>query len=493
MRLLKIPKIRLPELSWLPRPKRHHWHLGGWTVACLTAAFLFFTVGALLRVLVGPVSLGPFNGTLASSISDALPGLSVRYDEAALEWSREEGRVNLVILGARVFDDRGRIIAQAPQAEIGLAAGAFIQGKIKVRRIALVGVQLNFVRMADGSLRLGVENDHGGSNVLDRIRDAIQKGGGGASSLESFAVRHARIAFYDETTRLFVVAPDAGLQVATGLPGETKGSVHATVDAQVEISGHRPHGTADLKLPREGGTVTGDMSMTGLDLAALAANTKSFAFLAPLGLTVELSGSFTLDHGTRLALADFGIGAVGDVSGFGPHPLHVKSLKLVGRYDGNTGRLLIDDATLTGNQAQAHLQGIGDLTFDGQGALTLAALDLTMDKIALDMPDVMGRNVAIARAALRATYTTATNEIAVSQAVISGGTLSANFAGKVTLAGNQSPGIDVDGKVAAIGIRDLLHYWPLKLADGPRSWIDTNVAAGRIGPIVVHTHLLPGA
>jgi hypothetical protein len=105
----------------------------------------------------------------------------------------------------------------------------------------------------------------------------------------------------------------------------------------------------------------------------------------------------------------------------------------------------------------------------------------------------MGRNVAIARAALRATYTPATNEIAVSQAVISGGTLSANFAGKVTLAGNQSPGIDVDGKVAAIGIRDLLHYWPLKLADGPRSWIDTNVAAGRIGPIVVHTHLLPGA
>jgi len=472
--------------------QRHHWRMGGWVAAGAGTCVFFFVLGALLRVLVGPVSLGPFNGTLSASISNALPGLSLRYDEAALEWSREEGRVNLVILGARVFDDKQRIIAQAPKAEIGLAAGAFIHGKIKVRRIVLVGVQLNFVRTADGGLRLGVENDRDRSNVLDRIRDAIAKGGGGASSLQSFAVEHARLAFYDENTRLFVVAPDAGLQVSSDQAHGKDATVHATVDAQVEISGHRTHVTADIKLPRKDGPVTGDVSITKLSLAALAANTKALGFLSPFGLSVDVSGSFTLDHGTHLTLADFGIATEGQITGLGPHPLHVKSLWLVGRYDGNTGRLLIDDATLEGDHAQAHLQGIGDLSFDAQNALSQADLDLTMDKIAFDMPEVVGHGVSIARAGLRATYTPANGQIAVSEAVITGGPLSASFSGKVTLAGQQSPGIDVDGKVSALGIRDLLRYWPLTLAGGPRDWIDTNVAGGRIGPIALHAHILPG-
>jgi hypothetical protein len=480
---LKIARFKLPM------PQRHHWLRAGLITAGVALALVFFVIGALLRVLVGPISLGPFNSTLAASVSDALPGLKVRYDEAALEWSREEGRINLVILGARVFDDKGRIIAQAPQAEIGLAAGAFFQGKIKVKRIALVGVQLNFVRTVDGGMRLGVENDHG-SNVLDRIRDAIEKGQGGPTSLQSFAVRHARLAFYDEATRLFVVAPDAGLQFDNGGKGST--SLLATVDAQVEISGNRAHITGALRLPRKSGTTTGDISLRGLSLAALAANTKSLSILAPFALVTDITGSFKIDHGTHLTYADFGLDAAGTVSGLGPHPMQVKSLRLVGRYDGNTGRLLIDDGTLAGSQAQAHLQGEGDLTFDAQNALAKAVLDLTMDKIAFDMPDIMGRSVAIARAGLRTTYTAADGVIAIDEAVISGGPFSANIAGKVTLAGDKSPGIDIDGKIATIGIRDLLHYWPLKLADGPRAWIDNNVAAGRVGPIVAHVHILPG-
>ena len=48
--------------------------------------------------------------------------------------------------------------------------------------------------------------------------------------------------------------------------------------------------------------------------------------------------------------SDFGIGATGNVNGLGT-PLHVKSLRFVGRFDGATGKLLIDDASLTGEQA----------------------------------------------------------------------------------------------------------------------------------------------
>ncbi|HEY2071346.1 MAG TPA: AsmA-like C-terminal domain-containing protein [Rhizomicrobium sp.] len=458
-------------------------------IAGSTAIFVFFfVIGAFLRVLVGPVSLGPFNSTLADSVSNALPGFKVRYDEAAVEWSREEGRINLVVLGARVFDDRNRIIAQAPKAEIGLAAGAFIKGKIKVKRIALVGVQLNFVRTADGKLRLGVENDRDTSDALDRIRDAIEKGQGGAGSLQNFAVEHARLAFYDEATRLFVVAPDAGLQFATS--GEKGGPLVADVDAQVEISGNRTHVTGEVKLPHKG-PITGNVELKGLNLSSLAANSKSLSILAPFDLTTDLTTSFTVD-GTKLIYADFGIDASGTVTGLGPRPMPVHSIKLIGRYDGKTGRLLIDDGSLAGQQAQAHLQGTGDLTFDASNALQSLALDITMDKVVFDMPEMMGHSVAFARAGLRANYNVAAGTIAIDMAEISGGPLSASMTGKITLAGKASPGIAVDAKLAPIGVRDLLHYWPLKLAGGPRSWIDNNVAAGRVGPVVAKIAILPG-
>src|SRR5437016_14192069 len=94
---------------------------------------------------MGPVSLGPLSGELHSALAAELPGLDVRFDGAALAWTRSEARINLVILGTRVFDRQGRIIAQAPQAEIGLAAAPLFSGRVVVSRIALLGVLKAFV------------------------------------------------------------------------------------------------------------------------------------------------------------------------------------------------------------------------------------------------------------------------------------------------------------------------------------------------------------
>ena len=251
----------------IPFLKRHHVRRGSLLAVAGIVAVVFFALGAVIRLLLGPISLGPFSGELGDSISHALPGLAVRYDEAALQWSRDEGRVNLVVLGARVFDRGQRIIAQAPKAEIDLAAAPLAAGRIVVHRIALVGVQLTLVHTMDGALRLGIEREKGQSDVLERLRQALASGGG-TSALTSFAVRQARLAFYDERTGLFVVAPEASLQIATDKTGGQAGSIAATVDAQIEISGHRAHLIADLKLPRDADTVSGDVSITGLDVNA---------------------------------------------------------------------------------------------------------------------------------------------------------------------------------------------------------------------------------
>jgi hypothetical protein len=472
---------------------RHHVRRATLIAGALVGFVLLFALGAIGRLAMGPVSLGPFSTQLRESIVHALPGLGVRYDEAALEWSRDEGRVNLIILGARVVDADQHIIAQAPKAEIGLAVIPLLQGDIQVKRIALVGVQLTLVRTADGTLRLGVERDRTGSDVLERIREAIEKSGNGATSLESFAVRKARLAFYDEPTGLFVVAPQAKLEIRMGREGASRSAspVEANVDADVEITGRPAHLTGTVRLPRNGGPVSGALSISGLELQALAQNSKTFTFLEPFDLKIDLTGSFIVEHGNRLRSADLGIGASGIVGGLGS-PLVVKSLRFVGRYDGATGRLLVDDATLQGVNASAHLQGQGNLEFSGN-AVTRASLDLTADKIALKIPNAFQQSVELGRIALRGTYTTADRTLTLDRLLMGGSPVAGELSGRIVLADNTSPEIDLTGRIDELSVRDLVHYWPLRVGDGARSWIARSMPAGRVGPIAIRTAIKPGA
>ncbi|HEY2446131.1 MAG TPA: AsmA-like C-terminal domain-containing protein [Rhizomicrobium sp.] len=466
----------------------------GWLAAALAAGAVFFCIGLLFRILIGPVSLGPFSGDLRAALAQVVPGLDVRFDDAALEWSSKESRVNLVVLGTRVFDRGQHIIAQAPKAEIGLSAGSLLRGHVVVNRIALVGVQLTLVHTKSGALRLGIESEAGGNDVLKRIRDAISRSQGGASSLKSFAVHEARLAFFDEETGAFVVAPEAELQITapTTAAERASNSITAGLTAQIEISGKPARLYASINLPRRGDTVTGDVSISGLDLAALARNGRSFAFLTPFALKADVTGSWSLVNGTSIKYADFGIGASGYVNGFG-RPLHVKSLRLVGRYDGQTGRVLIDDAVLAGEQAAAHLTGSANLAFNGAGDLDSTTFALELDKIAVNLPGTLERAVTLGRAMLRGAYTAQDNGILVQEGLVSGGALSATFAGRIGLASNQSPELNFDGKLGTIGVRDLLSYWPLRAAPGARAWIAKNFSAGRLGPVLVHTRIPAGA
>jgi hypothetical protein len=458
----------------------------------LAAAVIFFCLGLLFRVLMGPVSLGPFADEIHVALKRVLPDFDVSFDNAALEWERAEGRIDLVILGTRVFDRGQHIIAQAPKAEIGLAVGPLLHGRIAIDRIALVGVQLTLVHTREGALRLGFEAGKGGEDVLQRIREAISHGHGTGPPLDSFAVRSARLAFYDEATEAFVIAPEADLQVAAPKRNSRdRGGLDANLAARFEISGKPGRIYATIHLPGHGDDVTGDLSITGLNLGALSHDGKGFAFLSPLALTADVTGSWTIRHGTELRFADFGIGGTGYVTGFG-RPLHVRSLRFVGRYDGVTGRLLVDDATVSGEQGQAHLTGNADLKFAPQGGLLTSAFVFVVDRIALNLPGTMAHAMTLGRAMLAGSYNPTAKSIALDQVTLAGGPLSAALSGRIGFAPNQSPETDLDGKVDAIAVRDLLSYWPLHVVPGVRSWIAENVTAGRLGPVLVRLRIPAG-
>lgn len=464
----------------------HHISLA--TIALIAVA-VFFVVGAILRLAIGPVSLGPFSERLRSSVLYALPGLAIRYDDAALEWSRDEGRVNLIITGARVFDGDGHIIAQAPKAEIGLAAQALVWGNIQVQRITLVGVQLTLVRTKDGALHLGVERNKTHGDVLERIRDALEKSGTGASSLQRVAVSQAKLAFYDETTGLFVVAPQARVEVASD--SRNRNRLVANLDAVIEVTGQPARLTGQIKLPSSGGDTVGNLNVIGLSIPALARNSPQFAFLTPYNLQTDASGSFVIEHANKLRSADISISAKGVVNGFGTL-LPIDNLRLVGRYDALTGKVLIDDADIKAEDTAAHFRGSGDLRFTGDRSIERADLDISSDRINLAMPGAFARAVELGGAHLRATYTPANKTFAIEQLALEGHALSGVLSGKVVLAQNSSPAVDATGRLKQISAIDLVRYWPLRMGEGARSWIAANMPAGRIGPMSIALNIKAG-
>lgn len=469
--------------------KAHHISRAALIAGGIGAAVVFFVVGAFIRLLVGPVSLGPLGNALPNALKEALPGVTVQYDQAAIEWSRDQGRVNLVILGAKVFDAEGRIIAQAPEADIDLAASPLLlHGKAVVRRITLVGVQLTLVRTYSGGLRLGVEKDKNQHDILSRIADQLSLHNDKNSTLQAFAVRNARLAFLDQPTGLFVVAPNANFHVATAAGGDLK----ANLDATVEIAGRPAHVTGEFTLPARKAPVTGAVEVTGLDLRALGHDAKAFQSMKGVGLVVGMSASFAM-QGVHLLRAEFGVGAKGTLDLGLPHgPLKVNALQLAGRYDGASDRILIDDGALDAGGAKAHVTGRADLTRDPQGLLTRLSFETAMDRIALDMPGVLPAPVALRVVSARGSYVPGARDIVLDQAEIAGGPLTVQGSGTITLVSGKAPAVEMKGQMSTIGVRDLLRYWPKGVGEGARSWIDKNMAAGTMGPVAFETHFPAG-
>ncbi|GAA0585195.1 AsmA-like C-terminal domain-containing protein [Rhizomicrobium electricum] len=467
--------------------KAHHFGRAGLVAAGIAAAFLLFVIGAGIRLLIGPVSLGPFAGSLADAIDRALPGITVKYDQAAVEWERDEGKINLVILGTRVFDRDGRIIAQAPKADIDIGAGPFLRGKIEVRRIILVGVQLTLVRTADGGLRLGVGKDRQEEDILKRIQDALKESKG-PSTLDSFAVRRARLAFYDESTKLFIVAPRADFSL------RRKGSDLSSVfNAEMEISGFPARVKGDVVFPSDARPVTGHIAVTGLSLHSLAANSNAFAAVKNTALKLDLDGTFTID-GPKLVAAHFaaagtGTFAVPDVSN---GDVHVSHLAAKGHYDGIKQQVVLDEATVDADKIKTRLRGRLGFAVNPAGDVTGLSGELRIGRIGVAWPGVFAKPVDFDSVDLKGTWERATRKFLIEKLAIGGAPFSLQASGQIALVDGQSAGVDLTGTIGAMKVRDLVRYWPLGAAQGGRDWVDANMPNGTAGPVNFAIHFAPG-
>lgn len=461
------------------------------------AALFLLIAGVTLRLFIGPVSLGPFAGAIEDSINQSISGLVIRFDQAVLGWSHSQGRVNLSILGTKVFDKSGRIIAQAPKAELDFDAASLLQGRAVLRRFALIGMQLTAVRTKEGVLKLGFRSTEGESDLLRAIATALETNAEAFSMipakdgnrLDRFAILDARLAFHDEQTGLFIISPGADLTVKSH-----DGVLDAALQAAVEISGVRATVAADAELLPNGMPRRGALQVRGLSLTALAANTPTFSALAPFGLTLDLTGNVELDAQGRVRSIDFGAtgGGTAGRPNVDPVSVPIEKFHVLGRFDGTTKRLLLEDISFDGAAIKVKGNGRFDVGWQA-GALTSLAGEVNMENGAINLRERFAAPVSFERLIVRGVYDRSGSKITLDNAVLSAGQLQANLAGVMDFEGEQSPAIEAKGALNPIAVRDLLRYWPVGLAEGARSWIDANIVQGRIGQAAFDAQIPAGA
>ncbi len=318
-----------------------------WIVGAVFAALLFFIGGAFLRLLMGPISLGPLAGAIEDSINRAVTGFVVRFNSAVLEWSRTDGKIYLTVLGTKVFDGGGRIVAQAPAANLDFNSTDLLAGNLSLQRFALVGVQLTGVRTADGTMKLGFAQDDD-SDLLKTIREILQSGGGN-SSLDSLSIRNARLAFRDEPTGLFIVSPDTNFALES-----KSGALNATVDSVIEISGIASRVTARAKLRENGMPENGSIGVQGLSVPALAKYNPTLSYLQPYNITSNLEADFQLGENGELRATSFHVDGTGSITGpLFKVPLRFDSFDVEGNYDAAGERFVLSSVALEGKPLAA--------------------------------------------------------------------------------------------------------------------------------------------
>ena len=456
-------------------------------IGAVSAALLFFAGGVFLRLLMGPISLGPVAGAIEDSINRAVTGFVIRFDSAVLEWSRMDAKIYLTVLGTKVFDLNGRIIAQAPKANLDFDEAALLAGNLSLKRFALVGVQLTGVRTGDGIIRLGFGLAQDNTDILKTVREMLQSGGDTGSSLEGFSIRNARLAFRDEPTGLFVVSPDSNFSLESSAEG-----LNASVESAIEISGITSRIAARATLRDDGMPRRGTVEIRGLSLPALSKNNPALSYLQPYAITSNVEADFELDESGALHATTFHLDGTGAIANAAlKAPLRLDKFDVAGSYDGVEDRVVLDSITLQSKPVAAKAKASFALTRK-DGAFVSASGELSAQDIRLALPDVFRQDLALTKISLKADYDHGRRRIVWQDAAISGGAITAELDGALTFADGMSPALDLSGTLDPISVRDLLYHWPIGVGEGAEAWIRSQVLEGRAGPVRVEANFAPG-
>lgn len=464
---------------------------------------------AAWRLSQGPIELVAIKRQIESQLSDARGGRPVKIDRVELDWSERNRGLELKAHGVKALSADGKLLTESRTVDIGISLQRLAFGRLAVERAAFDGADLTVSLNRDGSA--GVAFGPPGSppdfvipppppnetatqrvnRLLDGLASVFRPVGIGGA-LRSVQVNRVRLTVVDEkreaiwraeSGRIFLVREGAALRLG----------------GQADFRG--PRGPAPASA-----TVLTDTAFSKATISLKTSRVQAAALLpesalgpfsglqAPLTAAVDVG----LDRKVGVTMirgdVEVGRGALAIAGG----RMDITGARIHGAYDLESDILSIDEIAVDGGRTKiaGHIAIRNASAFLGADATAPAKFAFTLPSLNIDAPGAFSQPVALRNVSLK-------GEIAPRDATITFDSIGADIdAAKLTLAGKLRwaddgrgrirPGIDMTGAITGpLDARRVLSLWPLKLAEGARSWLETGLVAGRITEAGMRINIQP--
>ena len=475
-----------------------------WITAVVAVMILVAVAYVAFALSSGPLSVGFLKNTVRERVSDSIPGIKLELDDVVIERGSGKGNPTLRLANVRITDASGNMLARAPRAAIAIDIGEIFSGKIKPKRLELIGASILARRNNDGSFAMGFSNagvvgsgksdaqiegqssdedaadstgDGSVKEIINTINAALQGQGdaGGAGSLESIEITQAQISFKDEITKRLWHSPRASLKFK-----RAEGGFALFVDAEIAADGPTWK-TEVLTTYRADASVFRVIAkVDGVTPADVARQLFSFNQLANMDLPMSGEMQFDVsDNGVVLSAGGVLELKAGKVSfpGYIADPVLIDEGQLHLRYEPATDQIVIDDSTVVIRGAEARFRGRFAPVRDEQNQVTAARVELDARNLNIDAPNAGSSGSKIDEFKLRGQAMFGERRFIVDDLIVLSSDGGVRVRGQFVGEGD-AVGVYIAGRGKALDHALIRKLWPPILAKLSRKWYRESVISG---------------
>lgn len=467
------------------RPKARHFLIA---LAGLIVTLVVLVSIAVVMVMRAPVSVAFAKPTVQAVFAQSFAPLTLDFRDPTIVWVGEERAFRLNVRRVEVYGEGNDLVAEVPQAEIGISLGGLLRGMIAPSWIEFSGATTLVIRRLDGSLQLGLSTQEQTPSASDApllgIAEAIlgllasePDPSTQAGYLRGFSISGSTLRFFDAQTNSFWRAPDAELSFERNTEG-----LSIELDAGVEVGGRLwSLDIAGIYNPdQERGRVAAQFS--DLNPSHIALTVPALSALQGIDLPIRGAANMEVSGQGEILTADLSI-VVGSghfaLPGFFDEPVPVDSGALIGSF--NIKEQVAQIRRLTYQAGDNRLALIGGISVetdaDEPWRPVAFAFDGTAEDVSIMIPSIQDRPVTFERLALdmRADARTQTLAIHNFDGLTEGA--SVELSGEISAASGELEAY-LSGSAQNVEGRSILGYWPRDRGLGARDWIDDNLFTG---------------
>lgn len=448
------------------------------------------------RLQQGPVSVNFLVDPIRQGIDQGLPGLSATFADVILTLA-DTGGLELRLRDLQLRENDGETVVSAPQAAIGLSAGALWGLNAAPERVELIEPRISLTYSRDAGLSLDLASgqaepsDGEGEPVRHGSRPAVPSAvqftdiitlasdyareAGGASSLREVGLRNATVVLEAEGKTSYWQVPRLLVDVE-------RRADRSIVSGAARVSSAGRIWTASLRFedPKDGDVVLLSTAVRDVVPSQIAAAVPGADFLSVFDAPTSADINAQFDRAGQLTASQIAIEATGTqlrprgMDGplftvdagilnliYDPKARHLE-LKPSNVRSGEASLLLSGAAKAIGDQAQAE----SDWGFEVRAAPAVLG-DAASTAVALRSGHARGRFFAAQRRM----------SIEEMQFDLAGGSI--KLSGEIDT-GPAQGGARLEGSFSGMPVNQLAALWPRQLAPAGRGWVQHNVLGGEV-------------